>query len=108
MSNDALREFVGKLNTDADLQAALGERFGDLSEDIPAEELISFASSQGYEFTVDEAEVELADEALEGVAGGIDTIKVFPKVEIDLTASFEEIKVTYVPRTTSFNCLTLG
>jgi len=58
---------------------------------------------------VEEAEGALSEEALEGVAGGFHG-EVFPKLEIEQTASikFEEIKVTYSPRTLSFNFLKIG
>lgn len=100
MSQDAFSEFASKLNTDESLRAAMAERFGDLRGDIPAEELMTFASDQGYRFSVEEVEEELSEEALEGIAGGLGEVK----LELEATTSFqfEEIKVTYSPKTLFF------
>jgi predicted ribosomally synthesized peptide with nif11-like leader len=108
MRHGALAGFLNRLRTDEALRASLEEHFGDLSGDIPAEDVSDFAAAQGYDFTVDELEEELADEILAGVAGG--GIQAFPKVEIDLTSTYdsEEIKVTYTPNTRSFNFLETG
>jgi len=100
MSQDSFTEFVGKLNTDEALRAAVTERFGDLSGDIPADALINFAGERGYTFNVDEAEEELSEDALEGVAGGAAYIK----YDLSTTSTdFQQIKVTYSPIKSSFN-----
>lgn len=79
MSRSDLVQFVNELNENASLRAALLERFGDLRRGVPAEMLISFAGDRGYTFTVQEAEDELCDEALEGVAGGAGAPGVGPR-----------------------------
>ena len=104
MSHDALDEFVSKLNTDETLRAALGERFGDLSGGVPADDLIAFAGEQGYSFTVDEAQEELSEDALEGVAGGFSLSgSTYLKLGDISSTEFEEIKVTYSTENVSFN-----
>ena len=94
MGQDQFTEFVSKLSQDAALQAAMSERFGDPSGGVPADELIAFAGDHGYDFSVEEAEGELSDAALEGVTGGASTL--FPKVEAPTLNNFEEVKVTYL------------
>ena len=101
MSQDNFAEFVSKLNTDEALRTALQARFGDLSKDIPSEQLIDFASAQGYSFSVEEAEEQLSEDALEGVAGGLGEL--YLKIDATQTTNFEEIKVTYTPVRSSFN-----
>lgn len=73
MSRESLAEFTSGINTDESLRTALGARFGDLSQDIPAAELIEFAGEHGYTFSVEEALDRLSEEALDGVAGGAGT-----------------------------------
>lgn len=98
MSSDSFSKFARDINTDDALRTALTEQFGDLSQDIPADELIDFASGRGYDFSVEEASDELSDAALEGVAGGLSL------GQVDTT--FEEVKVTYIkidPFNSTFN-----
>ena len=90
MSGRSFADFTASINTDDALRTALTERFGDLSQDIAADELIDFAGKHGYTFSVEEAENQLSEEALEGVAGGL-SIGVG-----ELSNNFEEIKVTYL------------
>jgi predicted ribosomally synthesized peptide with nif11-like leader len=74
MSQKSFSDFVKNVNTDKSLGDALRERFGDVSQQIPAEELIGFAGEHGYDFNVEEAGEELSEGALEGVAGGVDSL----------------------------------
>jgi len=96
MSQSDFQAFIQKISSDSALQAALGERFQP-GQDIPAEELISFAGAQGYSFSVEEAEAELSDEALEGVTGG------YAKISPELVSTSYFGALTYSPTTLSFN-----
>ena len=100
MSQSDFQAFIQKISSDSALQAALGERFRP-GQDIPAEELISFAGAQGYSFSVEEAEAELSEDALEGVTGGALTYmkEVTPN---PLSTSYFG-GLTYSPSTLSFN-----
>jgi predicted ribosomally synthesized peptide with nif11-like leader len=98
MSQSDFQAFIQKISSNSALQAALGERFQP-GQDIPAEQLISFAGAQGYSFSVEEAEAELSEEALEGVTGGASFAKISP--QLVNTSSFGGL--TYSPTTASFN-----
>lgn len=101
MSQEALNEFLQKVNADDDLRRAFEARFDDPGE-IPSKDLIAFADEQGYDFTVDEAK-ELSDAELEGVAGGTlfdDQHKVY--YDTDTTLTYD---VSYDLQSDSFNFL---
>lgn len=70
MTQDAFGRFVADLGADASLRAAMEQRFGDLSNDLPADDVIAFAAERGYDFSVEEVGDELSEEALSSVAGG--------------------------------------
>jgi len=106
MSTTNLKEFMAKVASDEKLRSAFSDRF-EKGKEIPADDLIAFAGEQGYSFTVEEAEQELSEEALEGVAGGAGYLKIgdIKGESLDTTSTsntFEEIKVTYSPLRTSF------
>lgn len=83
MTQDAFGRFVADLGKDAALRAAMEERFGGLSNDLPADDVIAFASERGYDFSVEEVGAELSDEALSGVAGGA-TVSTTPTESLSL------------------------
>ena len=99
MSTTDFKKFMSSIQTDAGVRGALTDRLGEGGR-IPAESLISLARDHGYSFTVEEAEGQLSDAALEGVTGGAGTtflklgdikgesMKYVPKVEYraDLSA----------------------
>lgn len=99
MSSDEFTRFLGNLGSDQDLQDALKERFGSLTGEIPADDLISFAEDQGYTFSVEDASEELSDEQLEGVAGGVDYFK------LEDAQTYETLKIEYSLDTNTFNFL---
>jgi len=70
MSKENLDQFIQKVTDSEQLQARIGE-------EIDAESLIALGAEHGCEFTAEDlaANVELSDEELDGVAGGVSTIK---------------------------------
>jgi len=106
MSQADFKEFITKVNTDETLRSALQDRF-DTGTEIPAEDLIAFAGQKGYSFSVDEAEEELTDEALEGVAGGASYLKIQGIEGESTSLSGDYLKIKYSPTTTSFNFIKL-
>ena len=66
MSKENLDQFIQKVTDDEQLQARIGE-------EIDADSLIALGTEHGFEFTAEDlaANVELSDEELDGVAGGM-------------------------------------
>jgi len=66
MSKENLDQFFQKVTDSEELQARVGE-------EIDAESLIALGAEHGCEFTAEDlaADVELSDEELDGVAGGL-------------------------------------
>jgi len=107
MSQTDFKKFISSIQTDAGVRAALTDRLGDAGS-IPAESLISLARDHGYSFTVEEAEGQLSDAALDGVTGGAGYLKIgdiageyVPKVEY-------QVEYQRDLRAFSFNFLKLG
>lgn len=70
MTSTALNDFLGKLKSDTGLREELRVLAGGRSG-LPAAEMVSFAATKGYRFTVEDVSGELSDRALEEVAGGV-------------------------------------
>ena len=70
MSKENLDQFVQKVTDDEQLQARIGD-------EIDIDSLIALGTEHGFEFTAEDlaANVELSDEELDGVAGGVSAIK---------------------------------
>ncbi len=66
MSKENLDQFIQKVTDSEELQARIGE-------EIDADSLIALGAEHGCEFTAEDlaANVELSDEELDGVAGGV-------------------------------------
>jgi predicted ribosomally synthesized peptide with nif11-like leader len=66
MSKEALDQFIQKVTDDEQLQARIGD-------EIDAESLIALGAECGCEFTAEELQesVELSEDELDGVAGGL-------------------------------------
>jgi predicted ribosomally synthesized peptide with nif11-like leader len=79
MSKQALEGFRSKLREDQTLREemtrALGRGPG--QPRAPVEELVAFAKARGYEFSPDDvrANLELSDQQLDTVAGGVEYLK---------------------------------
>jgi predicted ribosomally synthesized peptide with nif11-like leader len=80
--NNKISEFYAKVNSDENLKAKLEKILDgkDISEasDAQLKEIGEMAKEMGYDFTIDEVkefiasgEVQLSDDALDAVAGGI-------------------------------------
>lgn len=70
MSRANFAKFTADLNADEAFQSAFRDRFGGAGSQIPARELIAFASEHGYAFSLEDASSELTDAELADVAGG--------------------------------------
>ncbi len=66
MSKENLAQFMNKIADSEELQARIGE-------EIEAEALIALGAEHGCEFTAEELQesVELSEDELDGVAGGL-------------------------------------
>jgi len=66
MSKENLEQFMSKVADSEELQAKIGE-------EIEAEALIALGAEHGCEFTAEELQesVELSEDELDGVAGGL-------------------------------------
>ncbi len=66
MSKENLEQFMSKVADSEELQARIGE-------EIEAEALIALGAEHGCEFTAEELQesVELSEDELDGVAGGL-------------------------------------
>ena len=102
MSQDALARFLGQLNSDDALWSALEEKFGDLDKGVPADQVMAFAASRGYEFDVTDISDEISEDALEGVAGGL---SLSTGDFTTMKYNFEEVKVTYSISPTIFTAI---
>jgi predicted ribosomally synthesized peptide with nif11-like leader len=74
MSKQNLNAFKGKLAEDASLREEMKRTLSDGGKKSTAsvDELVAFAKTRGYDFSVDEARenIELSDQQLDAVAGG--------------------------------------
>lgn len=71
MSTHGLSEFRKRLEQDESLRQELSRALSGVSAGDPsADEVVAFARARGYEFTAEDL-VELTDESLDGVAGGL-------------------------------------
>jgi predicted ribosomally synthesized peptide with nif11-like leader len=107
MSQADFQKFIQSVQSDEALQAALADKLKG-GQSIPADDLIALADQHGYSFTVDEAQDELSDAALEGVAGG--TTSYFLKIDgIDgesLLSSYN--KIEYSTDTSTFDFIKIS
>jgi predicted ribosomally synthesized peptide with nif11-like leader len=73
MSKENLDQFIQKVTDSEELQARIGE-------EIDADSLIALGAEHGCEFSAEDlaADVELSDEELDGVAGGLNGTHVDP------------------------------
>ena len=71
MSRTAFAKLTAHLNADEAFQRTFYDRFGGEGSEIPARELIAFASEHGYTFSLEDASDELSEAELEDVAGGV-------------------------------------
>lgn len=101
MSQADFQKFMNSVQSDEAVRAALAERAGG-GGSIPADELISLAGDHGYSFTVEEAQTELSDSALEGVAGGAGYLKI-GDIKGESLSRAQAIKIDYLADTKSFS-----